>query len=86
MGYLLLYFLLGKLPWQGIQINSKTEKYAEIGRLKKKAIIEELCKPFGEDALVLAKYFDVVRGLAFEAEPPYDWLRKCFREMLVKRK
>lgn len=28
LGYLLLYFLRGKLPWQGIQIQSKTEKYA----------------------------------------------------------
>lgn len=35
LGYLLLYFMRGKLPWQGIQIKSKTEKYAEIGRLKK---------------------------------------------------
>lgn len=35
LGYLLLYFLRGKLPWQGIQIKSKTEKYAEIGRIKR---------------------------------------------------
>jgi casein kinase 1 len=35
LGFLLLYFLRGKLPWQGIQIKNKTEKYAEIGRIKK---------------------------------------------------
>lgn len=35
LGYLLLYFLRGKLPWQGIQIQNKNEKYAEIGKMKK---------------------------------------------------
>lgn len=35
LGFLLLYFLRGKLPWQGVQIKSKVEKYAEIGRIKK---------------------------------------------------
>jgi serine/threonine protein kinase len=85
-GYLLLYFLIGKLPWQGVQIHSKTEKYAEIGRLKKVAQIDYLLKPFGEDALVLARYFDYVKALKFEEEPNYDFLRKLFRETLLRRK
>lgn len=42
LGYLLLYFLIGKLPWQGIQIHSKTEKYKEIGKLKRAAKIDSL--------------------------------------------
>ncbi len=44
LGYLLIYFLLGKLPWQGIQNSNKNEKYQEIGRLKRKTSIQELCK------------------------------------------
>jgi serine/threonine protein kinase len=86
LGYLLLYFLIGKLPWQGIQIHSKTEKYAEIGRLKKMAQIDDLVKPYGEDCLVLYRYFEYVKGLKFEEEPNYDFLRKMFREVLIKRK
>lgn len=61
----MLYFLIGKLPWQGIQIHSKTEKYAEIGRLKKMAQIDYLVKPFGEDCLVLHRFFEYVRKLKF---------------------
>jgi serine/threonine protein kinase len=49
LGYLLLYFLRGKLPWQGVQIQNKVEKYAEIGRMKKQARIDELCFQLGED-------------------------------------
>jgi serine/threonine protein kinase len=79
LGYLLLYFLIGKLPWQGIQIHSKTEKYAEIGRLKKMAQIDYLVKPFGDDCLVLHRYFEYVRGLKFEEEPNYDYVRKLFQ-------
>ena len=50
LGYLLLYFLRGKLPWQGIQMHNKAEKYAEIGRMKKQANIKDLCLEMGEDA------------------------------------
>ena len=86
LGYLLLYFLIGKLPWQGIQIQSKSEKYAEIGRLKKAAQLDYLLKPFGEDCLVLYRYFEYVKALKFEEEPNYDFLRKMFRETLIRRK
>lgn len=86
LGYLLLYFVRGKLPWQGIQIQSKTEKYAEIGKMKKQASIDQLCAQIGEDADVLVRYFDYVKGLGFEAEPNYDYLRKMLREVLVRRK
>jgi hypothetical protein len=78
--------LIGKLPWQGIQIHSKTEKYAEIGRLKKVAAIDTLVKPYGEDALVLFRYFEYVKSLKFEEEPHYQYLQKLFKEVLVKRK
>jgi hypothetical protein len=37
------------LPWQGIQIQNKAEKYAEIGKMKKQANISELCFQLGED-------------------------------------
>ena len=85
LGYLLLYFLIGKLPWQGIQIHSKTEKYAEIGRLKKMAQVDYLLKPYGEDYLVLFSYFEYVKTLKFEDEPNYDFLRKMFHKTLVSR-
>ncbi len=53
-GYLLLYCLRGKLPWQGIQMNSKHEKYAEFVRMKKQANLPELCSELGDDASIIS--------------------------------
>ncbi len=36
--------------------------------------------------MVLSRYFEYVKALSFEQEPNYDYLRKLFRETLVKRK
>ena len=50
------------------------------------AQIDYLLKPFGEDCLVLYRYFECVKALKFQEEPNYDMLRKMFRETLVRRK
>ena len=44
IGHVLLYFLKGTLPWQGLPGRSKAEKYANIKKKKKEVSIEELCK------------------------------------------
>lgn len=45
IGYVLLYFLLGKLPWQGLKItNPKMDKNYKIKAKKMATAIEVLCK------------------------------------------
>ncbi len=46
LGYVLMYFLRGELPWQGIKAKTKKEKYSKI--LEKKIAItpDELCKGY----------------------------------------
>lgn len=44
IGYLMMYFLRGSLPWQGIRANSKHEKYQKIMEKKMATTPEVLCK------------------------------------------
>lgn len=44
IGYVLVYFLKGYLPWQGIKANNKQEKYHKIMEKKMTTPVEILCK------------------------------------------
>jgi hypothetical protein len=44
LGYMLIYFLTNKLPWQGLKANTKQEKYDKIGQKKKNTPIDVLCR------------------------------------------
>ena len=44
LGYLLLYLLLGRLPWQGYISHSKEDKYYKIKQIKNQTTPEELCE------------------------------------------
>lgn len=43
IGYLLILFLNGTLPWQGLRIKKRDEHYKAIGEKKKLTSISELC-------------------------------------------
>jgi len=44
IGHVLLYFIKGSLPWQGLPGRSKNEKYAAIKKKKIDTNLETLCK------------------------------------------
>ncbi len=46
LGYVLMYFLRGSLPWQGLKANTKKQKYERILEKKAETSIETLCKNF----------------------------------------
>ena len=80
LGYMLLYFLRGSLPWQGIEAEDQTEKEERI--LKKKQIsTENLCRGLPDE---FRAYFDHVRSLEFGQIPAYAYLRRVFRSLFVR--
>ncbi len=83
LGYLLMYFLRGSLPWQGLRATTKEEKYAKILAKKRATTIDSLCRGFAPE---FALYFNYVRSLGFDERPDYAYLRKIFKNVLVREK
>lgn len=82
LGYMLVYFLKGKLPWQGLPASTKKEKYARILEKKLSTSIGMLCKGIPPEFRL---YFDHVRSLNFEDKPDYEYLKRIFRELLFRQ-
>ena len=81
IGYVLMYFSRGALPWQGIKANTKQEKYHKIMEKKMSTSVESLCKGF---PLEFTTYLTYCRALRFEDKPDYAYLRRLFKELAVR--
>lgn len=46
LGYVLMYFNRGSLPWQGLKAATKRQKYERISEKKMSSPIDELCKGY----------------------------------------
>jgi casein kinase 1 alpha len=76
LGYVLMYFNRGNLPWQGFKAVTKKQKYDKISEKKMSTPVEVLCKGFPAE---FAMYLNYCRGLRFEDDPDYKYLRQLFR-------
>ena len=79
LGYLLLYLLLGRLPWQGHISHSKDDKYYKIREIKKNTTPEELCQGLPPQ---IQEYVEYTRNLEYEADPDYNYLKNLFLTIL----
>lgn len=75
--YMLIYFFLGKLPWQGISADSETERHEKLLKEKKSFKIENY-KQIPKDFCTLFKY---VKNLKFEEEPKYSLMIKLLQNI-----
>ena len=79
LGYLLIYLILGRLPWQGYISHSKEDKYYKIREIKKNTTAEELCRELPPQFEEYVKY---TRNLEYEADPDYNYLKNLFLSIL----
>ena len=79
VGYVLMYFLRGNLPWQGLKVRSKEDRYKKILEKKKETSSQDLCKDFPHEFF---EYVDYSRKLEYEENPDYDFLRQRFLDVL----
>ncbi|KAJ4899285.1 casein kinase I-like 6 [Raphanus sativus] len=81
LGYVLMYFLRGSLPWQGLKAGTKKQKYDRISEKKVSTPIEVLCKSYPQE---FASYFQYCRSLRFEDKPDYSYLKRLFRDLFIR--
>lgn len=81
VGYVLMYFNRGSLPWQGLKANGKKEKYEKIMEKKMSTPIEVLCKNFPSEFVT---YLNYCRSLRFEDRPDYAYLRRLLKDLFFR--
>jgi len=81
LGYVMLYFLRGSLPWQNMRAKDKKEKYQKIMEKKLGTPIDVLCKGFPNEFVT---YLTYCRNLKFEDKPDYNYLRGLLKDLFVK--
>ncbi|KAK4479554.1 hypothetical protein RD792_015071 [Penstemon davidsonii] len=81
LGYVLMYFLRGSLPWQGLKAGNKKQKYEKISEKKVSTSIETLCRGYPTE---FASYFHYCRSLRFDDKPDYAYLKRIFRDLFIR--
>lgn len=81
LGYVMLYFLKGILPWQNLRANNKKEKYDKIMEKKLGTPLEVLCKGLPEEFVT---YMNYCKNLKFEDKPDYPYLKGLLKDLFVK--
>jgi serine/threonine protein kinase len=77
-GYVLIYFLKGSLPWQGLKARNAKRKYKMILERKQAISVQQLCQSLPQQ---FAEYLAYCRSLKFEAKPNISYLRGLFRDL-----
>ncbi|OWB77649.1 hypothetical protein B5S32_g1823 [[Candida] boidinii] len=81
LGYVLIYFCRGSLPWQGLKAATKRQKYDRILEKKMATPAEVLARGLPTEFI---HYLNYVRSLRFDDKPDYIYLRRLFRDLFVR--
>ena len=76
IGYILIYFLRGNLPW--LRVNLPWLGIGEIEMMKLDTPVDVLCQGH---PIEFSMYINYCRGLRFDEDPDYAYLRRMFKEL-----
>ena len=78
IGYMFIYFMKGKLPWQGIKSKTREEREQKIGEMKMSTSPAVLCEGLPDEFMT---YINYCRSLRYEEKPDYAFLRQLFHNV-----
>eukprot|EP00811_Abedinium_folium_P033975 NODE_6899_length_1627_cov_7.048000.p1 GENE.NODE_6899_length_1627_cov_7.048000~~NODE_6899_length_1627_cov_7.048000.p1 ORF type:complete len:447 (-),score=112.81 NODE_6899_length_1627_cov_7.048000:57-1397(-) len=81
IGYVIMYFLRGQLPWQGLTASTKEQKYQKIMKKKMSTPVEKLCQNYPAP---FSAYLDYCLALRFDDRPDYAFLRRLFKDYRLR--
>lgn len=79
LGYVIVYLAKGTLPWANIKTDNKDELYDKILDIKINTTVENLCMGLPTQ---FEEYMRYIRGMTYEQEPNYNYLRNLFLTVL----
>ena len=82
IGYLIIYLIKKRLPWQGCQGSTKNEKYNKILEKKLSISTESLCRDL---PIEFSIYLNYVKNLKYNERPDYNFLKGLFFDLLSSR-
>ena len=83
IGYVIMFFLRGQLPWQGLKVKSKEDKYRKILDKKKETSSKTLCANFPDE---FREYVEYTRKLSYEEEPNYEKYKNKFYNLICNKR
>ena len=81
IGYIIMYFIRGSLPWQGLKVNNKEDRYKKICDKKRATTAKELCNGFPKE---LENFVNYTRNLKFMEVPDYEYLRYLLKRVITR--
>ena len=81
LGYMMIYLMKGRLPWQGMVNSNPKKKYDDIKKLKIDVKLPDLCRDLPKECI---KFIQYARDMKFEDKPNYKYLRELLKRMATK--
>ena len=81
IGYMMVYLMKGRLPWQGLVNDNPKRKYDTIKAIKIEFKLPDLCHGLPNECI---KFIQYARDMKFEDKPNYNYLRGLLKKMALK--
>ena len=82
LGYMLIYFLKGKLPWQGLKGDTREIRRNKIKMTKMTTTVTKLCEDLPTE---FYDYICYCKNLEFSETPNYAYLRNLFKKLYTRK-